>query len=182
MKSLKIKKSSKPISGTVAESKFDTYFESNKRYMICQNSQSDSKYWNGHFCDRYTAVSNQTVSVLCWKCTNSLLGEPEEKKKSDSSGKPRGWKFMKEYVDADGNVYHKGIEQPALKGTLAPSVIDQTKKVTKITKQEKQEKIHEIGKKITSLKLELSKETKKVRRREITREINKANRQLQKLS
>ncbi|NPV13229.1 MAG: hypothetical protein HPY57_15830 [Ignavibacteria bacterium] len=35
--------------------------------------------------------------------------------------KPRGWHFRDVFVDSEGNVYHKGIEQPQLKGTLPPS-------------------------------------------------------------
>lgn len=31
--------------------------------------------------------------------------------------KPRGWHFMAEFVDDEGNVYHKGVLQPHLKGT-----------------------------------------------------------------
>ena len=34
-----------------------------------------------------------------------------------STGRPC-WHFMNEYVDKDGNVFHKGKEQPELKGTL----------------------------------------------------------------
>jgi len=35
---------------------------------------------------------------------------------------------MKEFVDVDGNVFHKGVEQPSLKGTLSPSKIKPKKK------------------------------------------------------
>ena len=35
--------------------------------------------------------------------------------------KPRGWALKKEFVDSEGNVYHKGILQPELKGTLPPT-------------------------------------------------------------
>lgn len=31
--------------------------------------------------------------------------------------KPRGWHFKEEFIDSDGNVYHKGKLQPHLKGT-----------------------------------------------------------------
>lgn len=33
--------------------------------------------------------------------------------------KPRGWHFRDVFVDSEGNVYHKGVEQTQLKGTLA---------------------------------------------------------------
>lgn len=38
-------------------------------------------------------------------------------------GKPRGWHLMSEYVDSDGNVFHRGVEQPQLKGTIPPTKI-----------------------------------------------------------
>jgi hypothetical protein len=73
-------------------------------------------------------VSLNAVSVLCSsaltrKCL-SLLSESDRNRlfgvgKSRGSGvtKPRGWKWMKEFVDADGTVYYKGVEQPKMKGT-----------------------------------------------------------------
>jgi len=38
---------------------------------------------------------------------------------------------MKEYVDKDGNVFHKGKEQPKLKGTLPPTKVKPLKKKAK---------------------------------------------------
>jgi len=35
------------------------------------------------------------------------VGFPEEKKKPKPSGRPAGWHFMAEFVDKDGNVFHK---------------------------------------------------------------------------
>ena len=53
---------------------------------------------------------------------------------------------MKEFVDKEGNVFHKGVEQPKLKGTLNPTEIKPTNK-KKLSKKEKAE-----------LKLELQKQ------------------------
>ena len=60
------------------------------------------------------AVSVLCSSVLTKKCL-SLLSESERDRLFNSGGKrasgvtrPRGWKWMKEFVDAKGNVYHKG--------------------------------------------------------------------------
>jgi len=36
--------------------------------------------------------------------------------------RPRGWRLMNQFVDADGTVYIKGVEHPELKGTLPPTV------------------------------------------------------------
>ena len=39
------------------------------------------------------------------------------------------WHFMNEFVDKDGNVFHKGVEQPKLKGTLKPTKVVAKKKL-----------------------------------------------------
>ena len=54
-----------------------------------------------------------------------------------STGRPAGWHFMNEYVDKDGNVFHKGKEQPELKGTLKPTEVKKRKKKKKLTEDEK---------------------------------------------
>jgi hypothetical protein len=93
------------------------------RYMTCQNSQPTSKYFKGRRCYEEVLVDEGTKSVLCWKCTAMMLPPPEEKK---PSGYPRGWKFMNEFVDKDGNVYHKGELQVELFGTLPPTEIKES--------------------------------------------------------
>ena len=65
-----------------------------------------------------------------------MTGFPEETKRKVSSGKPAGWHFMKEFVDKDGNVFHKGKEQPKLFGTLKPTKVKPPKKKTKRRTQE----------------------------------------------
>ena len=47
------------------------------------------------------------------------------------TGRPAGWHWMAEFVDKDGNVFHKGKEQPKLKGTLPPTKVKPPKKKTK---------------------------------------------------
>ena len=48
--------------------------------------------------------------------------------KRQPTGRPAGWHFMNEFVDKDGNVFHKGVEQPKLKGTLPPTKVKPQKK------------------------------------------------------
>lgn len=98
------------------------------KYLICQNNEYTSKYYKGRRCHERVLVDENTKSVLCWKCTAMMLPPPEEKK---ISGYPRGWKFMNEFVDKDGNVYHKGTIQPELFGTLPPSEIKESSKERK---------------------------------------------------
>ena len=47
------------------------------------------------------------------------------------TGRPAGWHWMAEFVDKDGNVFHKGVEHPKLKGTLKPTKVKPPKKKTK---------------------------------------------------
>jgi len=45
---------------------------------------------------------------------------------------------MKEFVDKEGNVFHKGVEQPKLKGKFKPTEIKPSNK-KKLSKREKAE-------------------------------------------
>tara|TARA_B110000196_G_C21089120_1_gene636632 strand:- start:1127 stop:1429 length:303 start_codon:yes stop_codon:yes gene_type:complete len=67
-----------------------------------------------------------------------MTGLPEEPKRKVSSGRPAGWHFMNEFVDKDGNVFHKGKEQKKLKGTLPPTKVKPVvrKKIKRRSKEE----------------------------------------------
>ena len=43
---------------------------------------------------------------------------------------------MAEFVDKDGNVFHRGKEQPKLKGTLPPTKVKPKKKIKRRSKEE----------------------------------------------
>jgi hypothetical protein len=83
-------------------------------------------------------VSTDAVEVIGDKALNSRVYKmfpetfetkmtPQRKK----TGRPAGWHWMAEFVDKDGNVFHKGVEQPKLKGTLKPTKVKPPKKKTK---------------------------------------------------
>ncbi len=83
-------------------------------------------------CSRLVTNCGDTAkSVICSICTMLAVGFPEEKKKPKPSGRPAGWHFMAEFVDKDGNVFHKGKEMKKLKGTKSPTVVKPKKKPTK---------------------------------------------------
>ena len=110
-----------------------SFHEDGKRFMQCKICQSE-----------YVQTGETTVAVTCWRCTQRLcisqmsLEEmmPSLRKKV-STGRPPGWHFMNEFVDKDGNVFHKGKEQPELKGTLPPTKVKPPKKRKKLTADEK---------------------------------------------
>ena len=85
-------------------------------------------------------VGSEAVAVTCSYCVLGLVAKkfPEtfKEKQYKPTGRPAGWHFMKEFVDKDGNVFHKGKEQPKLKGTLPPTKVKPKKKTKRRTKDE----------------------------------------------
>lgn len=79
-------------------------------------------------------VGEDIEAFTCWICTMNSTDKPNMMRYKPS-GKPRGWKFMGEFVDKDGTVYHRGEEQPALKGTLPPTKVDKNKSKAKKKKK-----------------------------------------------
>jgi len=178
----KIKDKSKEKSATqYAATKLQTKIVNNCRYMICENSGQGGRYFKGHICNEWSVVSNDATSVICWRCVSAVCDAPLTKSAAVKSDKPKGWKFMKEFVATDGTVYYKGIEQPALKGTLPATVIEAKPEKKKLTKQEKEDTRQALGKEIESLKAKLFHETRKGKKAELTRSLSRANRQLKKL-
>jgi len=85
-----------------------------------------------HKCGRWVEnIGDDAVKVTCAMCVLQAVGMPKEKKSYIPTGRPAGWHFMKEFVDVDGNVFHKGKEQPKLKGTLPPTKVTKAKVKTK---------------------------------------------------
>ena len=85
-------------------------------------------------------VSVEATSVIGSRALMARVDKmfPEQDKpKRVKTGRPSGWHFMNEFVDKDGTVYHKGKEQPKLKGTRPITVVKPKKK----TKRRSQEEI-----------------------------------------
>lgn len=179
VKKLYERKKASSFAPTTFKTKFDSL---NRRMMVCMNSATDSKYYRGQTCDEWTLVGPDATAVLCYKCTSLLTEAPVVRAAQTKSDKPKGWKFMKVFVDKDGTVYHKGEEQPDLKGTLPVTVIEPKPEKKKMSKQEKEDTVNALGKEIEKLKGSLFHETRKGKKAEITRALAKANRQLKKLT
>jgi len=64
-------------------------------------------------------VPGDIVSITCGRCVILDVGFPESPQ--NKKVRPRGWHLRKEFVDKDGTVFHKGVEQPDLKGTIPPT-------------------------------------------------------------
>tara|TARA_X000001382_G_scaffold69846_1_gene48698 strand:+ start:2163 stop:2579 length:417 start_codon:yes stop_codon:yes gene_type:complete len=110
-----------------------SFVEDGQKYMICKVCQSE-----------YVKAGKTTTAVTCSMCVQrrclsrvSLEEMMPSLKKKSSTGRPPGWHFMNEFVDKDGNVFHKGKEQPDLKGTLKPTKVKPPKKRKKLTADQK---------------------------------------------
>ena len=97
---------------------YHSYTEGSIRYMSCMT------------CGHYTVVGDSATGVRCSNCVMKTMMNQyplEESKSYKPTGRPAGWHWMTEFVDKDGNVFHRGKEQPKLKGTLKPTVVKPTK-------------------------------------------------------
>ena len=108
-----------------------SFTEDGQRWMICKVCQSE-----------YVEVDEDTAAITCSKCVlkKTITLKPMDEffaKKHKKTGRPPGWHFMNEFVDKDGNVFHKGKEQPELKGTLPPTKVKPPKKRKKLSADEK---------------------------------------------
>ena len=134
------------------------------------------RYMECKCCGAMTAVSPDTTAVTCDICVRENFEKDfpfTPKIGYVSTGRPRGWAFMKEYVDKDGNVYHRGVEQPKLKGKLKPTVIKPKPPKKRLTKKEKQRIRVDALAKIHKLKKELNKAKFKKDIKKINSEIKK---------
>ena len=137
-------------------------FEMNGGYFIDGVPYMDCKITG----DPVRNVGVEATSVIGSRALTVRMNRmfPEQSKPTRvKTGRPSGWHFMNEFVDQDGNVFHKGKEQPNLKGTLSPTKIKPKKKAKRTTKEEILLARHEKKKKV--LKKAKTKLQKKITRR-----------------
>ena len=105
---------------------YHSYTEGSVKYMVCS------------MCGNYEQVGEEATKVKCSRCVNMVMMNqypPENKPAYKPTGRPQGWHWMTEFVDKDGNVFHRGKEQPKLKGTLKPTKVKPAKKIKRRSKQ-----------------------------------------------
>ena len=104
------------------------YFINGVAYMDCKITG-----------DPVANVSTEAKSVIGSRAFLAKVDKMfpvESKKQQVRTGRPAGWHFMAEFVDKDGTVFHKGIEQPKLKGTLSPTKVKPRKKTKRRSKEQ----------------------------------------------
>jgi|TARA_B100000085_G_scaffold263867_1_gene270328 hypothetical protein len=107
-------------------------FEKNGGYFVDGVAYMDCKITG----EPVANVSTEAKSVIGSRAVMGMVGLPKDKPKKVATGRPAGWHFMNEFVDKDGTVFHKGVEQPKLKGTLKPTKVVAKKKTKRRTKEE----------------------------------------------
>tara|TARA_Y100000310_G_scaffold248581_1_gene254433 strand:+ start:335 stop:763 length:429 start_codon:yes stop_codon:yes gene_type:complete len=119
--------------------KYHSFIEDGIRCMECKK------------CGCYVeGIGKSALSVLCDRCLmigTLNLWNPFIQSITNKNKKPKGWHWMKEFVDKDGNVFHKGKEVPELKGTLSPTKIKKTVGKKKKKKESYEKKINMLAKK-----------------------------------
>ena len=110
-------------------------FEMNGGYYIDGVPYMDCKITG----DPVRNVSAEAKSVIGSRAFMAKMAKmfPETQKPTyKPTGRPAGWHFMNEFVDKDGNVFHKGKEVPELKGTLPITMVKPKKKTKRRTKEQ----------------------------------------------
>ena len=108
--------------------------------ITCEGNNPMSKWYPGYECPERLKVMDNIVSAICWKCVARKIPAPQSRSQQPT-GFPRGWKFFKEFVHEDGKVYHKGVEQPELFGTLPVTEIKEVEPREKKKKETLDDKI-----------------------------------------
>ena len=83
--------------------------------------------------DAKEVIGDKALQASMYKMFPETL-EVATKPRYKPTGRPAGWHWMAEFVDKDCNVFHKGKEQPKLKGTLPPTKVKPKKKTKRRSK------------------------------------------------
>ena len=157
---------------------YKSYIEKGERWMICRNSIENGKYWSGRFCGEWVKVNIDTTATLCHKCVNRITEPPKFTPRYKPTGRPKGWQWMNEFVDREGNVFHKGTEQPKLKGTLPATIIESKKTKKRLTKREREAQrrkdaatLYNLKKKLAKARFKKDQKPLEVKIRKLTRKI-----------
>ena len=116
-------------------------FKAFKPERLSYVDEDGQTYMQCKFCCEYQKVDSNIGYITCSKCVTmiDMIKYPQSflTKQYKPTGRPAGWHWMAEFVDKDGNVFHKGKEQPDLKDTLPPTKVKPRRKKKKLSADEK---------------------------------------------
>ena len=110
-------------------------FEDNGGYYIDGVPYMDCKI-TGEPVKNVSTDATSVIGSRAFIARMEKMFPSENKPKRVKTGRPSGWHFMNEFVDKDGNVFHKGKEQPKLKGTRPITVVKPKKKTKRRTQRD----------------------------------------------
>ena len=122
-------------------------------------------------------IAPGTILKHCSDCVREMWDPNDLPKAKRPSGFHRGWKFMKVFVHENGTVYHKGEEQPKLKGTLPATPRKESKKDTRSKSQKKRDH-QELLVSVSKLKKQIKREKRVTYRRKLETQLKKLTKQL----
>jgi hypothetical protein len=168
-------------------------WDSNTPCPVCGTITDELKNMTIHAYFKIRKKRGEENPWVCWICCQRITDPPANYLPSKPK-RPRGWQFMSVFVDKDGTVFHKGVEQPELKGTLPPTIIEEdtasseedmtsSKKKKRLSRAEKEELRTKALLEINSLKNKIKKgvdESGKKLKKGQLREIEKAIRRQEK--
>ncbi len=102
-----------------------------KKCSKCGRSELKDSDVKSFMCSRCVDREIITEKDLIYDFTLNIPGTSKSQSNDEKkTSRPVGWHFMAEFVDEDGTVFFKGVEQPELKGTK-PITNVESKKNTK---------------------------------------------------
>ena len=110
-------------------------FEMNGGYFIDGVPYMDCKI-TGEPVRNVSVEATSVIGSRAFMAKMEKMFPTEKKPRRVSTGRPAGWHWMTEFVDKDGTVYHKGKEQPKLKGTRPITVVKPKKKTRRRSQEE----------------------------------------------
>ena len=110
-------------------------FEMNGGYFIDGVAYMDCKI-TGEPVKNVSVEATSVIGSRAFMARMDKMFPIENKPQRVKTGRPSGWHFMNEFVDKDGTVFHKGVEQPKLKGTRPITVVKPKKKAKRRTQEQ----------------------------------------------
>lgn len=90
---------------------------------------------------RYIDIDANAISGTCYICIGVLVPFDD----SILNNRPRGWKFMKYFVESDGSVFSYGEPVPELNGTLPVTDVDELRRKSKESGESRKLKKKELA-------------------------------------
>jgi hypothetical protein len=73
----------------IKESIYKTKHVDGVKYVQCENSIPDGRFWKGKLCKEYVLVAETSIAAVCYLCVNKVVEAPIIKSIQEKSDKPK---------------------------------------------------------------------------------------------